>query len=128
MDAPEELNRKLNRALRHANLAAATVANLRAELGQSLLDKLTNVIVELSAAQQSLFAEHPELEWHLETDRAPTTFMRRIQSLAEDAQRSLETGSKVAAVAKLQEALLLEPPPLQYEILEKRRNELLANA
>lgn len=128
MDSPEDLNRKLNRALRHANLAAVTVADLQTELRRPLLDALTNVIVELSAAQRSLFAEHPELEWHFEAGRPPTKFMQQIHSLADEAESALEAGSRVAAVAKLQEALSLEPHPLPYESLEKRRDELLADA
>jgi hypothetical protein len=54
--------------------------------------------------------------------------MRKVRSLAHEAEDALSRGSRQTAMAKLDEALALEPPALDYEILERRRDEVLRRA
>jgi hypothetical protein len=86
------------------------------------------MISELTATKRALVAQFPELEYHFEPERAPTEFMRHVQELSEEAEKAAANGLQATAIAKLQEALSLEPPSLVYEFLEKRRDELLKNA
>ena len=125
MATPEELIRKLNRVTRHLNDAAVEVAPLKSELKLDVIPILVSAISEVIEALHTLFAQHPHLEYHFDPDREPTEFMRRVQQLAEDAEKALASGSKSTAIDKLQEALSLEPPSLAYEVLEKRRDEIL---
>jgi len=68
------------------------------------------------------------LEYHFDPDRAPTAFMREVQRLERESQEALANGNRLLATQKLNEALCLEPPPLTYEVLERRRNELSRSA
>ena len=123
-----ELNRRLNRAASFTNLAAVAVANGSGALSKSLTEKLVGVLAEITDAQHSLFRTNPELEYHFDPDRAPTTFMREVQRLEREAQDAIERGNRHLATQKLNDALALEPPPLAYEVLERRRNELSRGA
>jgi len=127
MDAAE-LNRRLNRAARFANLAAVAVADGGGSHSKSLTEKLVGALAEIADAQQSLFRAHPELEYHFDPDRAPTAFMRVVQRLERESEEALAAGNHVLAARKLNDALALEPPPLAYEVLERRRNELSRSA
>ncbi|MGE5491703.1 MAG: hypothetical protein ACM31P_10515 [Actinomycetota bacterium] len=128
MDDPAALNRRLNKALRLLNLAAVSVAEIPSAIYGNILASLVESIAQLSAARQTLIDEHPELDYHFDHERAPTAFMCQIHALERDAENALLGGSREAAISILDEALNLEPPALDYEILEKRRNELLRNA
>jgi len=127
MDA-HELNRRLNRAARFANLAAVAVADGGSPVSKALTEKLVDVLAEIDAIQRDLIGKSPELEYHYEADRAPTAYMRQLQQLDREAQEALANGNRALAMHKLNEALALEPPPLPYEILEKRRNEIARSA
>jgi hypothetical protein len=54
--------------------------------------------------------------------------MGEVQRLDRESQQALAAGNKLLAAQKLNDALALEPPPLAYEVLEKRRNELSRSA
>ena len=127
MDAAE-LNRTLNRAARFANLAAVTVANGGVEVSKNLVEKLVEVLAEIDAVQRALVRDNPELEYHFESDRAPSAFMREVQRFGREAEQAMAHGDHSLAIQKLNQALALEPPPLAYEILEKRRNEIARSA
>jgi hypothetical protein len=127
MDAAE-LNRRLNRAARLVNLAAVTVADGGGSPSKSLTEKLVGVLAEIADAQHSLFRTHPELEYHFDPDRAPTAFMRTVQRLERESEEALAAGNRALAAQKINEALGLEPPPLAYEVLERRRNEMSCSA
>jgi hypothetical protein len=127
MDAAE-LNRRLNRAARFANLAAVAVADAGGGRLKGLTEKLVEVLAEIADAQQSLYRSNPDLEYHFDPHRAPTSFMGEVQRLDRESQQALAAGNKLLAAQKLNDALALEPPPLAYEVLEKRRNELSRSA
>lgn len=127
MDAAE-LNRKLNRAARFANLAAVAIAEGGDAGSRSLTEKLVGVLAEIANAQQQLFRTNPEHEYHFDPDRAATPFMQQVQRLERESQEALGAGNRQLAVQKLNDALALEPPPLAYEVLERRRNELSRSA
>ena len=127
MDAAE-LNRRLNRAARFANLAAVAVADGGLPAFTTLTAKLVNVLAEITSVQQSLIRTNPELEYHSDPGRPATAFMREIQKLDREAQVALAMGDVALATRKLSEALDREPPPLVYEILEKRRDEISRSA
>ncbi len=127
MDAAE-LNRKLNRAARFANLAAVTVANGGSPVSKAITAKLVDVLAEIKTVQQSLVRGNPELEYHFDAQRPATRFMRQVQQLHADAEAAFASGDRDLALRKLDEALTLEPPPLAYEVLEKRRNEISRSA
>ena len=127
MDAAE-LNRRLNRAARFANLAAVTVANGGSPISKALTEKLVAVLAEITAVQKSLVQRHPDLEYHFDPQRPPSAFMREVQRLGLEAQTAIAKGDRNLAILRINEALALEPPPLAYEILEKRRNEISGSA
>lgn len=118
-----ELNRRLNRAARFANLAAVAVADGGGHF-KRLTEKLVGVLAEIADAQQVLFRTNPELEYHFDPNRPPTAFMREIQRLERESQEALAAGNPLLAAQRLTDALALEPPPLPYEVLERRRNEV----
>lgn len=127
MDAAD-LNRRLNRAARLANLAAVSVASGGAPVTKTLTAKLVDVLAEINTVQQSLIRGNPDLEYHSDPERPPTAFMLSIQQLEREADSAIAQGDRALAVRKLDEALALEPPPLAYEVLEKRRNEISRSA
>ena len=71
-----------------------------------------------------VIAEDSSLEYHFESDREPTAAMKTIAELVEAADSHLESGKRAEAIAVLQSACDLEPPPLVYEMLEKRLYDL----
>jgi hypothetical protein len=127
MDAAA-LNRRLNRAARLANLAAVAMTEGGSSATKVVTEKLVDALAQITAVQQSLFRTNPDLEYHSDPKRSPTPFMLAIQQLVRQADAAVAKGDRALALQKLDQALALEPPPLPYEILEKRRNEISRSA
>ncbi len=108
-----------------ANLAAVAIGD-GSPASKRATEKLVEALTAISDAQKSLFASNPELEFHFDPGREPTAFMREIERLGREADSALAKGDRQLAQRKLTEALALEPPPLAYEVIEKRLRALSA--
>ena len=124
MKSLEQLNREINRALRATNRVALDVASSTLHDRQAALNEITQALAHIDALQRILIAQDASLEYHFDPDREPTAAMETIAGLVEAADKHLQSGRRTEAIAVLQSACDLEPPPLVYEMLEKRLNEL----
>ncbi len=123
----EEINREINRALRAANQVAVDVASSPLRDRNAALHEITQALAHIDTLQRMVVAEDPSLEYHFEPNREPTSAMKKISSLVETADNLIRDGKRAEAAEALQRARDLEPPPLVYEMIERRLEELKAN-
>lgn len=116
----KELNRAVNRALRVLNSIAVDVASSSLTERNVALDEITQALVHVDKLQRLVFASDPSLEYHFDASRAPTPAMKEVSDLVEAAERYMQQGNVAAACDALERACDLEPPPLAYEMIEKR--------
>lgn len=124
MKTLEELNREINYALRVTNQVAVDVAASSLRERRAALNEITEALVHLDALQRILVADDPSLEYHFDPDRKATPAMKRIAELVESADRLVESEQFSEAAAMLQSACDLQPPPLVYETIAKRLEDV----
>lgn len=128
MKSLEDLNREINRALRAANRVAVDVASSSLQDRKAALHEITQALAHIDKLQRMIVAQDPDLEYHFDPDKEPTPTMKSIADLVEAADRHIAEGRQAEAVEILQRACDLEPPPLVYEMIEKRLKGLNAEA
>jgi hypothetical protein len=124
MKTLDEINRSINRALRAANQVAVEVAASPLNNRAAAIQEITQALAHIDALQRMLVADDPSLEYHFDPGRGPTPAMTRVRDLVECAEKHVEAGQLNAAAEALQRACDLEPPPLVYETIAKRLEEV----
>jgi len=120
MSKLEELNRSVNRVLRALNSLAVSVASSSLADRSSALDEVTQALEHVNELQRRIVASDPTLEYHHDPHRPPTKAMKAIADLVEEAEQLAKKGDAKAAEEALKRACAMEPPPLAYEMIEKR--------
>lgn len=124
MKSLDQLNRELNRALRVTNRVVVDVAASSLRDRTAAVQDLTQALVHLENVYRMIVAEDPSLEYHFDPDREPSATMRTIASLVKEADTYTSNGNITEAVKLLEQARDMEPPPLVYEIVEKKLKAL----
>jgi hypothetical protein len=91
---------------------------------ESALEEVSQALVHLDALQRIIVAQDPSLEYHFDPQRARTPAMKTIAEHVQAAEEFIQSGRLGEAVASLEHARDLEPPPLVYEMIEKRLGEI----
>lgn len=120
----EELNRAVNRALRALNGIAVSVTSSSLPDRNAALQEITQALAHVDALQRLIVVSNPDLEYHHDPNRPPSPLMRTIADLVEAAENDRQQGNVSAAEVALKRALAMEPPPLAYEMIEKRLDSL----
>ena len=116
----DELNRSLNRSLRTLNNAANTFAKSSLADRMIAVDEIAQALELIMGVQKRVIREDPNLEYHHDPKRAPTDFMRKVESAMQSADAALQAGDEASARKWFARALSMEPPPLAYEVIAKR--------
>jgi hypothetical protein len=116
----DELNRSVNRALRELNKIAVCVASSSIERRNEATRAITQALAHLDSLQQCIISSAPDLEFHYDPNREPSRLMRVITDLAEVAESHVQQGNTKAATEAFLQLMDMEPPPLIYEMIEKR--------
>ena len=130
--------RALSRASRHIDRAAQALIAADVPDGQELVAALATVLDAVKCAHAKIVAADPDLDYYDDTvsddtasndqARAATPYMQQLLALQEVGAAACAQGDRLFAAALLTEALTLDPPPIVYERIEKRRDEILASA
>lgn len=124
MNELEKLNRSVNRSLRELNGIAVAVSSSLWTDRKAALHEVIQALAHLDAVQRLIYTSDPKLEYHFDPNRPPTHAMTMLAQLVDKAEDQARNGDVPGAKQALQRALELEPPPLAYETIEKRLNEL----
>ena len=124
MTTLSDLNRALNRALRVTNRVAVDEAASSLRDLAAAVKEITQALEHLENLYRFIVAEDPNLEYHFDPDRAPSETMKAIANLVKEADTCTNDGKPTEAVKLLQQARDMEPPPLVYEIIEKKLKAL----
>lgn len=126
MPALRPVSQLLNRALRAANDLAVRIASEGALEAQKLelLGRVTSALELLTSVQGALAQLDPDSEFHYDSSRPATGFMLEVKQLIAQAEALAARGSSAEAVACFERARDLEPPPLTYELITKRLQNL----
>lgn len=128
MPSLTDLNRALNRALRMTNLVAVDVAASSFRERAAAVTEVTQALVHLENLYRLIIAEDPSLEYHFDPDRKPSATMRAIIKMVKKADTYTADGNIPEATKLLQQVRDMEPPPLVYEIIEKKLKALGAES
>lgn len=124
MSQLEEINRAINRSLRMLNGIAVSLTVSSLSDRKAALQEITQALAHLDALQRLVVAAAPTLEYHYDPNRAPSPTMKAIADLVETAEAHVRQGNMPAAEDALRRAQEMEPPPLAYEMIEKRLTSL----
>lgn len=118
MSHSNELNKSLNKTLRNLSEVTKLLVNGKSKGYENDLEKAVEAVSLISDIQRCLYNKVPELSWHCEENKKDTSFMSEIRNLLKEAH-DLENSGDIEGSAKvLQKALQLEPPAIQYEVIE----------
>lgn len=113
----EKLNRILNQSQRVLDELAREVVDTEFAPIKKNVGRVVRAIELISKVQASLWQRVPDLAFHFEPGRPDTALMARVRQLVADA-KSLEADNATdQAIQKLRQALELEPPALDYEVI-----------
>jgi hypothetical protein len=124
MNGLDEINRAVNRALRALNEVAVSIGSSSLSDRNVALGEITEALAHVDKLQALLYSFDPSLEYHYEPNRPPTRTMKEISDLVEAGERHAQAGNVTAAIEAFERARDLEPPPLPYEMIEKRLSSL----
>ena len=115
----KEFNKLLNIANRSINNASLAAAESDFAFRRLAIAKLVECQRALAEVREILIKNAPQVEYHYDESRKPTEFMEDINSMVRQS-KNLELDDDIsAAISVLESALLLEPPPLPYENIER---------
>ena len=123
----DKINKAINRSLRILNGIAVTVASSSQLDRDAALREITEALARINALQRLVVTCDPALEYHYDPNRPPSPTMKAIGDLVEAAETHVQQGNFAAAEELLRRAQDMEPPPLAYEMIEKRLNSLRGN-
>ena len=124
----DELNRSVNRVLRELNKIAVCVASSSIERRNEATHAITLALAHMDSLQRYIILSAPDLEYHYDPDREPSRLMRVMADLAETAESYVQQGNTKAATEAFLQLMNMEPPPLIYEMIEKRLASLGAKS
>ncbi len=95
---------------------------------QDMMSELGAVLEQIKHLRAPLIAANPDADYHHDKSIPPTPYMQRLFDLHAESETALDDGNALLAATFLNEALGLDPPPIVYEMIERKRDEILAGA
>ena len=120
--------RALERISRHIDRAMQALAASQLPERKDMMSELGAVLEQIRHLRKPLIAACPDADYHHDKSIPPTPYMQRLFDLHTESEMALDDGNALLAVAILNEALGLDPPPIVYEMIERKRDEILAGA
>jgi hypothetical protein len=126
MEELDRINRAVCRSLRELNDIAVRVSSSSWANRKGALNEVAEALVHLNAMQRLIYTDHPNLEYHFDSERPATDAMKALERVLDEAEKHIKTGNVSLAVRSLEQALGMEPPPLTYESIQKRLKSLIS--
>lgn len=116
----DDLDKFANRALRALSDVAVHLATFPAAERVYPLDGIVKAISIITDLHLSIVAADPSLEYHLDPDREPTSRMKELNELVDQAEKFIQVGNNLGALDLFRRILQTEPPTIVYENISQR--------